>query len=98
VIVYDDHQNIVVGQGFYTITGIGFKGKKGSNYTVLFENKGAIPKLISMVLASPIPLSMNVTTKEDMAATQQRVERIGNEFKVPLLLRRPYRPSRKEIS
>lgn len=69
MMVYEDNRGIMGDRQFYTITGLSFNAKKGSNYIVRFINPGVVPKLLSMILASPMQLSMNVTTKEDLALT-----------------------------
>lgn len=63
---------------FYTTVGISFNGKKGSVYTVRFMNKGSVSKLVSMILASPMQVEHDVTLKDRMLDTQQRVERVSN--------------------
>jgi hypothetical protein len=63
---------------FYTTLGISFNGKKGSSYTLRFVNKGAVGKLISMILASPLQVEQDATLKDRMLDTQRRVERVSN--------------------
>lgn len=70
LLIYENGDRILFDRKFYTTTGLSFSGKKEFNYTVRFMGTGQVKKLISMILASPIHIGSDVTTKEHMADSQ----------------------------
>ena len=67
-------------------------------YTVRFLSAGKISKLVSMLNSSPMHVAEDVATKEHINTAQEKLDRIGNELRVLLLLSRPFSQYRKEIS
>lgn len=64
-------------------------GKANSEYTIRFLAAGSISKLVSMITSSPLHISEAIAKKEHIENAQQKVEKIGNELKVPLGVYRP---------
>lgn len=68
---------------YYMTTGFAFQANAGSTYTIRFLAAGRVTKLVSMIHSSPIQVSEDVAKKEHIDNAQQKVEKIGNELKVP---------------
>ena len=89
VIVYEDHQRVLLDQQYYMTTGFSFIGKANSEYTIRFLAAGSVSKLVSMITSSPITISGDIAKKEHIEGAQAKVEKMGNELKVTLGLFRP---------
>ena len=63
-------------------TGFTFNGKKNSTYTVRFLAAGKVTKLISMITSSPLAVSEDVATKDNIANAESRVDKISHELNV----------------
>ena len=86
VIVYEDNQRVLLDREYYMTTGFSFQANAGSTYTIRFLAAGRVTKLVNMIHSSPMQISEDVATKEHIDGAQQKVEKIGNELKVPTLV------------
>ena len=83
LIVYEDSQRVVFDRSFYTTTGLTFTAKQGSTYIIRFLAAGTVTKLVSMITSTPVQLSEDVASKVHIDGAQTKIERMGNELKVP---------------
>jgi hypothetical protein len=67
-------------------TGFSFAAKKGSSYTVRFLSAGKVTKLVSMLNSSPMHVGEDIATKEHIGSAQDKLDRIGNELRVDVIL------------
>jgi hypothetical protein len=58
---------------FYMTTGFSFQGRKGSVYTLRFLAAGKVTKLVAMVVSSPLLISDQVATKENVNQAQYKM-------------------------
>ena len=93
VIVYEDNQRVILDREFYMTTGFTFNALKDHTYTVRFLSSGQVTKLVSMLNSSPMHVGQDVATKQHINTAQDKLDRIGNELKVPPSPPRLYCPS-----
>jgi hypothetical protein len=84
VIVYEDHQRVLLDQQYYMTTGFSFMGRASSEYIIRFLAAGSISKLVSMITSSPLHISDDIAKKEHIETAQQKVEKMGHELRVSL--------------